>query len=1310
MAAGLSQCLPLCVPASAFNTSQHRDSSAQAIAAAGEDAADIRKFGGIIRQWSGGLCTLNPNKLGCTPAEELAHTNNQKADFCKVEDNGGPFNTIRNSIRSRYVEGRQESLKGTQVNQEGAYVLMGAAVHLIEDQASMPHGANVRHGECPTGALDIFSWYREHDNFEGWTKTAGELTRALGRVEPELSYLESLKTTQRIVPNVVSRQFTPPLRPWLTNIELFAAGDPDASNVPYVGQSPADAGLFGKYGGPGHTDIYQDFHHPQLYYEQGTQAADFAYHFLLNMSKALPPVLGSLEFFESPNADGSNASLRTLGDGRVGPKGRTELILQIAENRASRIHIDAYVKEGAANSPMVTTGAKLILDGTESPLGIRQSRELSGELAWNNLAVDLLATSDSNLKLLPFKSEIRIPIDGRVQGRMLADGRHNFCVVVRDIDGNASEERCGFFVLDNVPPTSTACNLPASTDGKFEVDARDALTGVSAMDIETGDGRKTTIEQDPPAPNVVQSIGPLASGDYRLALRDAVGNAASCVLRVERKPVRLQVTRSGQAIADTLSGLSRSGTPLPASGDFSFTAESVLGPIARLEVLRDGAVVLSKGPAAPESMTVSTGLPPGQPAGVYVVRARDAAGRSVETAFTTVSSPIRAVQEESVAAFDPAAKKFNPRVTIEAESPSQLKSISLRELGGPSGQREIDWKPVSGTSARAVFGPLDPAKSYLAVAETVSGDLLALRLAFSEASNNVFTGFDWSIPINAAGAAFDGTSLVTHPGASEQFLRLNASAANGTYTTAVQAIRSSQENAYRLLLGGALRLRDSSPGGSCINLVGQPIAVSTVPAAVGTQACQAAGPQNTLAIRTGDTAGSLSAETAIATGRTEFLPGFSVLGPSGPFAIECPASEFVPLGRFVQAKYYLTNSPSAVRLCERADDPPADVPFGWPTRNWSLAVHDYALAPAARWLFLETDPNPAEAPKILVRAGVGVAVAAPGMGGFNFPSVTSPGTLTTRPGRVKVPAGFAAVPDGAGTFIDSDAVFPEVDVTLNFDPSLYHPSQLEKLVLLHITNEVGGAFKDITMARGPSSITGRATSFSPFVIALPTAALAIPIESARTLGGKAEASLTAGNEGLTLVAVDTTTLGAASFLAAKALEGYTLVGAAYRTEPPGAALLGGARLLLRYSTETLSQAGLDPNSTLLANFDFAPPRLELPPQSSDVAGAAISLELNRAGGLFGVFARPRDRTAPTTRLAVGGPAFMDEAGRLFVSTLSALGFVGTDSGTLVGLPSGYGQAYFKADPSPSLLAGGLGAGTAGLFDAFQTSVTLLIHA
>lgn len=1169
----------------------------------------------------------------------------------------------------------------------------------------MPHGANVRHGECPTGALDLFSWYREHDNFEGWFKTAGELTRVQGKFEPEASYVESLKATRRVVPNVVSRQFTPPIRPWLTNIELFASGDPDASNVPYVGQWPADAGLFGKYGGPGHTDIYQDFHHPQLYYEQGTQAADFAYHFLLKMSKDLPPLLSELSFC-SP-AFGKPCGSETTGNARLRSSEGAAVTLTVSENRNRRVFVDAYVKEGAAIYPLITSGANVTLQKDESPFGTAQSDDLVGERIWNRVPIDLHSTNDSNLNILPFKSAIHLPFKGRVQGTALADGRHDLCVRVWDLDGNVSEEHCSAFTLDNDAPISVACNSPAiSVDGKFEVDARDALTGVSAIDIETVDGRKTTIEQVPPTLSVTQSIGPLASGSHQVTLRDAVGNATSCVLRVERKPVRLQVTRSGQAVADTLSGLSRSGAPLPASGDFSFTAESVLGPIAQLEVLRNGAVILSKGPAAPESMTISTGLPPGQPGGLYLVRARDAAGRSVETAFTTVDSPIRAVQEESVAAFDPVSKKFNPRVTIEVESPSQLKSISLRELGGPSGQREIDWKPVSGTSARAVFGPLDPAKSYLAVAQTQSGDLLALRLAFSEASNNVFTGFDWSIPINAAGAAFDGTSLVTHPGASEQFLRLNASAANGTYTTAVQAIRSSQENAHRLLLGGALRLRDSSPGGSCINLVGQPIAVSTVPAAVGTQACQVAGPQNTLALRTGDTAGSLSAETAIATGRTEFLPGFSVLGPSGPFAIECPASEFLPLGRYVQAKYYLTNSPSAVRLCERAGDPPADVPFGWPARNWSLAVHGYALAPSARWLFLETDPNPAEAPKILVRAGVGVAVSAPGVGRFNFPNVTAPGGLTARPGRVKVPAGFAAVPDGAGTFIDSDAVFPEVDVTLNFDPALYHPSQLEKLVLLHITDEVSGAFKDITTARGPSSITGRAASFSPFVIALPTAALAVPIESARTLGGKAEASLTAGNEGLTLVAVDTTTLGAASFLAAKALEGYTLVGAAYRTEPPGAAFLGGARLLMRYSTKTISQADLDPASALIANFDFVPSRLDLPPQSSDATADAISMNLNRGNGMFGVFARPRDRTAPTTRLAVSGPAFTDEAGRLFVSTLSALGFVGTDSGTLVGLPSGYGQAYFKVDPSPSLLAGGLGAGTAGLFDAFQTSVTL----
>lgn len=141
-------------PSLAFQNGQHQKISQTAISAAAASSADIQKFGPLINSWSWGIggysnlsgiqeISLLISDTG-NPSEELAHLEDQRRLInATANRNGGDYiDILNNQLRPRYLA---NELSSGLASQEGAYVWMGAALHLIEDQASPPHGANILH-------------------------------------------------------------------------------------------------------------------------------------------------------------------------------------------------------------------------------------------------------------------------------------------------------------------------------------------------------------------------------------------------------------------------------------------------------------------------------------------------------------------------------------------------------------------------------------------------------------------------------------------------------------------------------------------------------------------------------------------------------------------------------------------------------------------------------------------------------------------------------------------------------------------------------------------------------------------------------------------------------------------------------------------------------------------------------------------------------------------------------------------------------------------------------------------------------------
>lgn len=424
-----------------FNTEQHRAATnlaADSLNATNQNP-DIARFKNVIVNWVAGIGKPIPNNV--TPGEQLAHVLNQNTDICVVPWNGGQYETIFNRIFTRYEAGNYSD---EAAGAEGAYVYMGSALHLIEDQASMPHGANVRHGACPS-----FTEGFDPDNFENEplipSKVNVSLTANQGNVAPDQAYLSSLRQTRAIVGNYAT---STGLRYWWRNEELtwddtFA---PRKISTPYDGEATPGDALFGAYGGVGYNDIFHDPEQPGLYLQQGKQATDYAYFFLSKMSRLLPP--RSSEFVI--DSGGASPIINNLTG--------TPIRFVVAENRTDIVDIDIWVQD--TGQRIVSESATVSLTGFRSASGSTESQILPGPQTWLAQPVQLRTTTSqpivagTNQYILPFEGEINLNWKGAVaSGAPLADGEHTLCLRAIDRDGNApGQDTCVIFTMQHSPP------------------------------------------------------------------------------------------------------------------------------------------------------------------------------------------------------------------------------------------------------------------------------------------------------------------------------------------------------------------------------------------------------------------------------------------------------------------------------------------------------------------------------------------------------------------------------------------------------------------------------------------------------------------------------------------------------------------------------------------------------------------------------------------------------------------------------------------------------------------------------------------
>ena len=178
----------------AFENAEHKYVSNLALTAAATDgpAPDIAKYQALTLSWTYGINYFNV--FYGNPAEQLAHLRDQSLtiDYAGAID-GGDFTTITRSISDQY---KAFNFSGTSPGNEGAYVWLGSAMHLIEDQASLPHATNI--------------WHDLNDQFEGGdpqivfgsrsSKFGGALTKdSAANVSSDQAYTQSLTATQNTI-------------------------------------------------------------------------------------------------------------------------------------------------------------------------------------------------------------------------------------------------------------------------------------------------------------------------------------------------------------------------------------------------------------------------------------------------------------------------------------------------------------------------------------------------------------------------------------------------------------------------------------------------------------------------------------------------------------------------------------------------------------------------------------------------------------------------------------------------------------------------------------------------------------------------------------------------------------------------------------------------------------------------------------------------------------------------------------------------------------------------------------------------------
>ena len=422
--------------ASAFENLEHQYVSNLALngATTNDNAPDIALYHDLILSWTFGI---NYKGFLCgKPAEQLAHIQDQSKPLkYTAAIDGGDFETIRQNIFDQYKAFNFNNENPT-TEKEGAYVWLGAAMHLIEDQASLPHAANV--------------WHSAPDNFEGpltyadiltcdnTGKTGGRLSKSpYASVGADQAYSNSLGATQAAILSgsmqcPISSTQTAPC--YLFNDQLYP-GTPryqglknQQATVDPTGTPLYDFSLFGDYGGSlqptfpttNRMDIYSDAALPGVFAAQGTQAADFAYYFLLNTSISLPPLIKNLQ---------SSTQF-------PGPNNPMTITFYAMDNHTPTVAFTAFI---------------LNSDGTDT-----------GEKAFDGKSLPPLQTGS----VLPFENDESLSWNGTpTDGSTLDPGSYQLCGVLTDADNNS-------FPASGDDTTGTCQSFP-TTPLPFLVERRD---------------------------------------------------------------------------------------------------------------------------------------------------------------------------------------------------------------------------------------------------------------------------------------------------------------------------------------------------------------------------------------------------------------------------------------------------------------------------------------------------------------------------------------------------------------------------------------------------------------------------------------------------------------------------------------------------------------------------------------------------------------------------------------------------------------------------------------------------------------------
>jgi hypothetical protein len=488
----------------AFGNAQHQNITAYSVGQFSNLAdafPDIVRFGPTITAWSwgvGGPTNFSPGLkqsvagfINNTPAEELAHLENPSLlmDYTSGID-GGNFTdfvdistTANVGLAGRVVGAYRQGLftnVGATPDSLGAYVWAGAAVHLIEDQASPPHAADIIHGLADQFEGPMYYLGQKTANINNFNRQIPPAVTSAGAPLTVADYYNAcLQQTQAnlsgglgfttVVKGVTYQTWLPNNNPTLVgtygkNAQLYAGAPPDIieNSAPYP-DSPSN----GEYGGlleqpslsttaptyqafwtqPAPADIYNQnpngyisnvvtsgaggsliasLENGTVFASQSTQAAEYAYNFLIQLSLSLPPILST---FTINNAAAGTTPFIYAGE-------PNNLALTIAENRISTVTVSLFIDDvPASTQTIVSTGALVTLPAAQSAGGNNVANLFTGPFAWSSQVVPLAATANSQL-LLPWMGVVNVPWDGTVNGVPLPNGPHTICAAAQDADGN----------------------------------------------------------------------------------------------------------------------------------------------------------------------------------------------------------------------------------------------------------------------------------------------------------------------------------------------------------------------------------------------------------------------------------------------------------------------------------------------------------------------------------------------------------------------------------------------------------------------------------------------------------------------------------------------------------------------------------------------------------------------------------------------------------------------------------------------------------------------------------------------------------